>query len=198
LTDRTYAQALSRVLTPEGFTRKGRDWMRIRDGCCDMVYLQSHTYLGTTVDLLTRDLATEQILDEALPDEPGGLARFCMRLGHLIDGQDRWWRQDQNGPAELSDAVRVYGLPYFERFRSLEEQARLFGRFSPKWRVTPTRIYLAITLWRMGLKEEACEALSNPRPRTPPKWLARIEAVRRRLGCGPAQGAAHGEWPTDA
>jgi hypothetical protein len=90
--------------------------------------------------------------------------------------------------------VRTYGLPYFERLRSLEEQAKRFGRFSPRWGSSlALRLYRAITLYRMGLLEEACLSLRDPPRRYPPIWLADIEGVRRRLGCESCE--AHGDGP---
>jgi len=181
LTSKSYSQALDRVLAPEGFLRNGRDWTRIRDGFRDDVNLQTASHLGITANLLSREVASEQILAEALAD---GAPYFYTRIGRLIDGNDRWWRDAPNGPAELSEAVRDYGLPYLEQQHSLEEQARRFGRFSPKWGSgVSSRLCCAITLYRMGLPEEACQMLRDPPRRFSAKWLADIEAVRRRLGC---------------
>ncbi len=184
MTRRSYTHALDQVLAPEGFVRSGREWTRLRDGFCETVDLQTASYLGITANLLSRDLAADQIMMEALPDGGAG-PFFYERIGEIIDGNDRWWRHAPNGPKELSEAVRDHGLPYFDRFQSLEERAKSSGRFSPKWGGGPaSRLRCAVTLYRMNLREEACDLLCTPTPRRySAKWLADIEGVRRRLGC---------------
>jgi len=53
--------------------------------------------------------------------------------------------------------------------------------YAENWRNMTARMYLAITLYRMGDAAGACEFLQNPPKRLSPAWLAQIEALRRRL-----------------
>jgi hypothetical protein len=109
------------------------------------------------------------------------------RIGELMNGYDRWWKNDPNGPTELTEALKIHVPPFFEARRSLEDQARFFGRAEPRWKPgsATDRIYLALTLYRMGELEEACAALQNPPKTTPASWLAQAESVRQWLGCPP-------------
>jgi hypothetical protein len=110
------------------------------------------------------------------------------RIGTLMDGYDRWWKNDPNGPAELAEALRLHAPPFFEGRRSLESQAMQFGTTADRWRRGDThrRIYLALTLYRLGELDEACEVLRDPPKTTPAPWLAQVESVRQWLGCRPA------------
>ncbi len=82
-----------------------------------------------------------------------------VRIGTLMSGTDRWWRRDPNGPAELSEPIKVHALPYFDRVRTLEDQAaKWFGRGSSRGWHAPSRIYLAITPsgWESVRKPATC------------------------------------------
>lgn len=141
---------------------------------------------GTTANLWSYDAATNDLLKEAIPWKPDvGMVLSARRIGTLINGYDRWWKNDPNGPAELAEALGVHAPPFFEARRSLEAQAMAFGRSADKWRKgeTNSRIYLALTLYRMGEPEEACQVLRDPPKMTRPSWLAQIESVRKWLGC---------------
>ena len=180
---RSYAAALDQTLTPMGFERRGSFWSRICGDLLEEVDLQFSQIAGTTSNLWTKDLATEKLLGEAIPWEPPFMVLGGMRIGHLMNGNDRWWRKDPNGPAELAEALRIHAPPYFESWRSLESQARRFGRSETRWSSAPIRIYLALTLHRMGELEEACQALRSPPKRMSPESLAQVESVRQWLGC---------------
>lgn len=68
-----------------------------------------------------------------------------MRIGQLIDRHDRWWKNDPNGPEELTEAVSTYGLPWFDTVRTVEDQAaRWYGRASA-------------SLWRVGARQPMAE-----------------------------------------
>ena len=140
--------------------------------------LQTSMIAGTTANVRISDPETERLYLEAVGDT---FPTSYVRIGRLIDGCDRWWLRDPNGPAELSEAVRTYALPYFERPWPLEVQAQEYGRARTKWSVAPHRIYLALTLYRLREIEEARAALANPPRLTSPSWLERIEAARQWL-----------------
>lgn len=185
MSSNSYIGALDGVLQPAGFTRNGRNWIRIGDGFEDCVNLQVSSRAGTTANISSKDLTTDAIWNEAVPPgTPGLYYHTTVRIGQLMDRTDHWWRRDPNGPGELSQAIVTYALPFLESRRSLEVQAVAFGRGETKWFNSRLRIGLAITLYRMGEHEEACAALANPPKRLPPSWLEEIEAVRLRLGCG--------------
>ncbi len=182
---KSYTSALSQVLEPMGFTRQGKEWTRVRGDLWEYVGLQVSQTAGVTANLAIKDLETERLLQEAIPSKkPVVMIPVTVRIGTLMDGYDRWWLRDPNGPSELSEAVRVHAEPFFDRVRTLEDQAaKWFGRGSTKgWR-PPSKIYLAITLYRLGEREEACRALSSPPKRIIPGWLAQVESARQWLGC---------------
>lgn len=191
---RSYVAALDEVLKPMGFTREGKEWSRRVGTVVEAVDLQVSSIAGTTANLWSYDAATNDLLKEAIPWKPDiTMALSAWRIGELMNGYDRWWKNDSNGPAELAEALRIHAPPFFEARRSLEAQAAGFGRAAEKWSKSDTdrRIYLALTLYRMGEFGEACQALSNPPKTTPAAWLAEIESVRQWLGC-PASLASSG------
>ncbi len=183
---KSYAAALGQVLEPMGFTREGKLWTRVRGDLWERVGLQVSQIAGVTANLSIKDLETERLLQEAIPSkgEPVVMIPITVRIGTLMDGYDHWWLRDPNGPSELAEAVRIHAAPFFDRVRTLEDQAaKWFGRGSTKgWR-PPSKIYLAITLYRMGELEEACRALSRPPKHIVYGWLSQVESVRQWLGC---------------
>jgi hypothetical protein len=135
----SYTKALDDLLRPLGFQRQGRDWTRVRGDILERLDLQkSWIDGGVTVNVWAKDLQTENILKGIPCEAELGIVQFGVRIGTLMDGHDRWWRNDPNGPAELVEAVRVYGVPWFDRVRSLEDQAsKWYGRgTSQPWRAS--------------------------------------------------------------
>lgn len=183
---RTYRKALDEVLAPAGFTREGPDdWVRQRGDMRETVNLQrSWIDRAVTVNLDQFDLETERIL-RSIPSKDGlYTVAFGERIGTLIDGYDRWWKNDPNGPDELAEAVRTVGLPYFDRVRSLEDQLKHWrgGGAGSKW--STNNIDLAVLFYRMGRLDEAREVISRPIPKTGNlAWVDRVHDVRRWLGC---------------
>lgn len=188
MTRKSYVSALDEVLKPMGFVRQGKEWSRRIGTVVEHVGLQVSSIAGTTANLWSYDSATADLLREAIPWKPDiTMVLPSTRIGSLMNGTDRWWKNDPKGPAELADAIRIHAPPFFEAERSLEDQARAFGRAEPRWKPgsTTTRIYLALTLYRMGELEEACAALGTPPRTVPPVWVAQAESVRKWLGCPP-------------
>jgi len=187
---KSYLAAIDAVLKPMGFMREGKEWSRCIGTVEEHVDLQVSSIAGTTANLWSYDTATSDLLKKAIPWKPDiGMVLSPWRIGTLMTGYDRWWKNDPNGPAELAEALRVHVPPFFEARRSLEDQARFFGRAEPRWKAgnTKTRIYLALTLYRMGQLGEACAALQNPPKTAPAPWLAQAESVRKWLGCPEAR-----------
>lgn len=185
---KSYVAAVDSVLKPMGFAREGREWSRRIGTVIETVDLQVSSIAGTTANLWSYDTATSDLLKEAIPWKPDvGMVLSAWRIGTLMTGYDRWWKNDPNGPTELAEALRAHIPAFFEARRSLEDQARFFGRAEPRWMPgsTANRIYLALTLYRMGELDEACAALQTPPRTAPASWLAQAESVRKWLGCPP-------------
>ena len=196
MTRKSYGAALDEVLKPMGFARDGTEWSRTAGTVVETVGLQTSAIAGTTANLWSYDAATNDLLKDAIPWKPDvTMVLRAWRIGTLMDGYDRWWKNDPNGPEELAEAVKIHAPPFFERWRSLEDQARYFGRAAPRWTSgnTSSRMYLALTLYRMGELEEACAALQHPPKTIPASWLAEAESIRKWLGCPPRPGDATGD-----
>lgn len=179
-----YAKALHALLKPLGFARKGNDWIRIRGDMWECVDIQGSWLGGVTVNVSAKDLKTAEILAGISCEEELWLAPTATRVGHLIDGYDRWWKDEPNGPAEMTEAVRIYGLPWFDRVRSVEDQAaKWYGRHSDKSPWRNTRLpELAVTLYRLGEVEEALRLFEAPeRKTTPPLLVTECRCVERWL-----------------
>jgi hypothetical protein len=194
MTRKSYIAAIDRVLKPMGFTREGKEWSRRIGTVVEHIDLQVSSIAGTTANLWSYDAATNDLLKEAIPWRPSvGMMISAWRIGILMNGYDRWWKNDPSGPDELAEALKDHAPPFFEERRSLEAQAIGFGRAADKWRKgdADRRIYLALTLYRMGELDEACDVLRDPPKTTPASWLAEIDSVREWLGC-PASPATNG------
>ncbi|THD82575.1 MAG: DUF4304 domain-containing protein [Phenylobacterium sp.] len=179
----SYAKALDKLLRPLGFRREGYDWIRIRGDMWECVNLQISWVAGVTANVAMKDLETEKLL-QAIPCEtPIFMRPMTVRIGHLINNRDRWWRNAPNGPTELTEAVATYGLPWFDKVRTPEEQAaRWYGRHAlDQWR-NPRLPDLAATLYRLGEIEEALALFDEPTPRTAiPSLVAAGRCVQRWL-----------------
>lgn len=193
---RSYAKALDDVLAPLGFQRAGDDWVRVRGDMWECVNRQSSSSLGgVTVNLLMKDLETERLFLEIFgPEGAVQMPPIDIRLGALIDGYDRWWRRDEpNGPQEMVLALVTRGLPWFDRVRTLEQQAdSWFARktaLSARGYHSRSLVGLALTLHRMGEMEEACQVLRKPVPKTAIQSGVRdVARVREWLGCDGGEG----------
>lgn len=187
----SYAKALDEALRPLGFKRSGDDWVRIRGDMWECCNRQSSWRGGVSVDLLINDLETEKLYLEIFA--PYGAIRMPpidVNVG-ILCGDKQWWQADTpDGPKKLADLVVSCGLPWFDRVRTLEEQAAYWcGRetaLSSRGYHWPSLVRLALTLYRMGEKSEACQVLRKPVPKTTiPASAARVAKVREWLGCDP-------------
>lgn len=184
MTRLTYTRAIDDVLRPVGFARGGKKWTRGRGEMEEQLDLQKSWVDGSvTVNVWAKNVETDRILRSIPCDAEMGIIQFGVRIGTLIDGQDRWWKNDPNGPAELGEAVRTYALPWFDQFRTLEDQAaKRYGRGGARpWR-SPNIPPLAITLYRLGEIDEALALFDEPIPRTAiPNLVAECKCVQRWL-----------------
>jgi hypothetical protein len=179
-----YAKALHALLKPLGFARKGNEWTRIRDDIWERVDIYGSWLGGLTVEVSAKDLRTAEIL-EAIPcAEELWLSPITLRVGTLIDGRSHWWTDEPAGPAEMAEEVRVYGLPWFDRVRSVEDQAaKWYGRYSTEgpWR-NPRLPDLAVTLYRLGELDEALALFTAPERKTGiASYVAKCRCVERWL-----------------
>lgn len=175
----SYSKALDRLLRPLGFQREGSDWIRVRGELWECVNLQISWVAGVTANIEMKDLETEKILRSIPCEKPIFMAPISMRIGHLIDGYDRWWKNAPHGPAELVAAVETYGLPWLDKVRTPEDQAtRWYGRETKRpWRGNMT--VLPITLYRMGELAEALALFDAPVPKTAnPVFVAQAKCVQ--------------------
>jgi hypothetical protein len=189
MSKKSYAKLLDEALTPLGFRRDGDNWIRVRDDMWECVDRYSSWLGGVKITLQMLDLKTDELHRQLLGE---AMVPASESLGHLIDGRDRKWgdapEHDGDGQAMVA-ALLAYGLPWFDRVRTLQEQAehwyaRRARAEAPRIRGVARTICLALTLHRMGEKDEACHLLSKPLPRTRPTVGAEVIArVREHLGC---------------
>jgi hypothetical protein len=191
---RSFASSLDQILAPVGFTRSGDDWVRVRGDMWECVNRQSSSLSGVTVNLLMKDLKTEQLFLTIFgPEGAVQMPPVSTRIGALMDGYDHWWKSDEpNGPREMAEIVLHNGLPWFDRVRTLEQQAdSWFGRrtaLTDRGYHGLSLVGLALTLYRMGETAEACDVLRKPIPKTAiGANVERVAKVREWIGCGSAK-----------
>lgn len=184
MTRLSYTKALDDLLRPLGFERQKREWTRVRADMQEQLDLQkSWIDGGVTVNVWAKDLETERILKAIECEEVLGIRQFGVRIGNLIDGRDRWWKNDPNGPVEVAEAVRVYGMPWFDKVQSLQDQAaEWYGRGTTWPWNSPNLTVLAVTLYRLGALDEALALFDAPVPKTAiPTLVAEGRCVQRWL-----------------
>ena len=183
MTRLSYVKALDAALKPLGFVRSGNDWVRLRGNIWDCVNRQkSWIDGGVTANLFAKDLETDRILRSVACKYELWVRPTDTRIGALIDGNDRWWKNDPNGPAELAEAVLKFGIPWFDRVQTLEDQADLwYGRASTVHSWSTGKMFeLAVTLYRMGAVDEALALFETPVRRTEvAQMLARGRCLQR-------------------
>jgi hypothetical protein len=195
---RSYTQAIAQILQPLGYMRQDNDWILQVGDIEECVNLQrSALGRGVTVNLYSVDLRSQAMLNEALaPAQEWRRWWIDERISSLFSEFDTWWKNDPDGPADVAEKIRQYGLPFLIRMRDPLEQANRFGLqvlLQGKWRQGPTVAHLAITLHRMGEYDLACRALDVPRRRHEIDSLVdKIRAVRKYLDCPPTV-----NWPAD-
>lgn len=192
MTRKSYAKALDEALRPLDFKRSGDDWIRVRGDMWECVHRHSSWLGGVRVEFFMKDLETEKIFMEIFgPEGAIQMPAISASMGELIDGYGRNWGDDPNGPADMVEAVLRYGLPWFDKVRTLEDQAsQWFARgTTSRGYYSPSMIGLALTLFRMGELDEACETLRKPVPKTAiPASVKKVGTVRKWLGCDDADG----------
>jgi len=184
MTALSYTKALDRALHPLGFAREAKDWVRLRGDLREEVNLQRSWVDGSvTVNLFAKNLQTERILKSIACETALGVRMFGQRIGELIDGRDRWWKNDPDGPAELAEAVLAVGIPWFEQIQSLEDEAiKRYGRGTTGTWSKPNLATLAVTLFRLGALDEALSLFDEPQPKMAnPTLVAEGRCVQRWL-----------------
>lgn len=189
MSSRSFVSALQSALEPHQFDRRGDDWIRVRGDIWECVNRQAGRG-GVTVNLYMRDLQTEKLYRKVFADDPAAeTPAIYQRLGILIDGYDHWWKAGERDSARnMAAALVEHGLPWFDRVRTLEDQAEIWFRRSiahstPSYYGYPL-VQLALTLYRMGEVEEACALVRRPPPRTAlPDMIAKVSRTSEWLGC---------------
>lgn len=166
MSPRTYAAALNEVLKPMGFVRQGDWWSRQVGEVLEQVDLQTSVIAGKTANLWSKNLETERLLSSIVCETPLRIFQLGMRIGELSHGRDKWWLKDPNGPDELAAAVADHAEPWFATRRTLEGQARSFGRGGARPWWGSNTCALAATLFRLGEIDEALALFTDPPPRT--------------------------------
>ena len=192
MTRRTYAAELGRVLEPLGFQpipterAREREWTRVHGDWRETVHLQVSANLGTTANLYVRDLALDRLFREAtghvqLPENGVG-------IGHLIDGYDRWWSRDPNGPRELAEAIARHAPAHFAKVIAQRSTIPDAWRTNTReWSWAPDLIPLALRFYKDGDQEEALRVINRKIGKlTSPSWREILEKTRRWLESAPA------------
>lgn len=161
MTRLSYTKALDNLLLPLGFERQNkREWVRVRGSMKEDLDLQKSWIDGSvTVNVWAKDLETERILKSIECEAVLWIRQSCVRIGTLIDGRDRWWKNNPNGPSELAEAVRTYGVPWFDRVQSLEDQAAKWysrGKGSPWRNANITVLAVRSTDWVRWMRRWRC------------------------------------------
>lgn len=180
----SYTKSLDKLLMPLGFTREKSWWSRIRGDLLEQLDLQkSWINGGVTINLWAKDLVTEAMLKSIPSKQPLGISQHGLRLGTLVDGKDRWWKNDPNGPAEVAELVKAHAIPWFDRVRTLEQQAeKWFGRWAYVGWSSPNLGALAMTLYRLGELDEALAIFDAPMRRTAnPDYVASLRCLEAWL-----------------
>lgn len=186
MTRLSYTRSLDRALEPLGFVREGKkkDWIRLRGEIEDLVNLQKSWIDGSvTINLFAKNVETARMLRTVACSETLGIVQSGQRIGDLIDGRDRWWKNNPEGPKEVADAVLAYGIPWFERVQSLEDEASIWywRGTTGSWR-KPNLTALAMTLFRLGALEEALALFDEPVPkRAMPMLVTKGRCMQRWL-----------------
>lgn len=190
---KSFPKALDDALRPLGFHREGHEWIRVRGDMWECVRRDSSWLGGVTVNLAMKDLETEKLYLEIFAPQ-GAIRMPAIRadIGGLVDGYARWWKTGEpDAPADMAATLLKYGLPWFDKVRSLEDQAaKWYGRETALTRRgyhSPSMIGLALTLYRLGELGEACRVLRKPVPKTAiPTNVENVARVRDWLGCDAA------------
>jgi hypothetical protein len=165
--------ALRQMLEPEGFVSDHGAWTRRRGAIEEVVCAH---------EVRITDRVSEGLLRRTLP-EGTFLKPFTLRLSpwNPEEPPPPWWLKPQPPPEGPARNVAERVLPFLDEMQDLHALARRLGRGQPEW-VTPTeRFYLAATLFRMGLSDEACAALDNPPTAIPRPLLGRQIAALKDL-----------------
>jgi hypothetical protein len=142
-----------------------------------------------------KDLETEKTFLKIFgPEGATRMGYISAQIGQLIDNHHRRWRDEPGGPEEMADLTVKFGVPWFDKVRTLEEQAaNWYGRYSEVTRDyhAPSMIGLSLTLYRMGELAEACAVLNKPVPKTAiPENVRTVAVVRQWLACDGTEAAA--------
>lgn len=110
---------------------------------------------------------------------------FCTVRTRLFDscGVELWWlADDRQTPVQMTEELRVQGLPFIDRMHSLKAiEDRLADRAKRPY--LPDAVYFALVEAAQGKASEACARLGSLRQQVIGDWRARIDDVMSRLPC---------------
>jgi len=179
--------ALSDILFPLGFTRKGNTWNRHFTSYVDVIDLQqSKAGYAVTINcgVLHRDVhrlcwgkETPVFIEEPI-------CTVRARIGELINGCDLWW--DCKGSISPSDViatqVKSTVLPFLEKMHSEVEMEALLERSQVvKKKYPPPILFLAALKSRRGDEQSASDILTALQTQTSSVWKAKVTEAASRL-----------------
>jgi hypothetical protein len=183
------AKQLQGLLPLHGFSRKSSTWRRDNGWCIDVIEFQRSQFESSftiNIGVLTKSVHAVAWGGES-PAHP--MAAVCTveeRLNALTKRGGGWWdTDDDNWLAGVTADIQQVVLPFLERMHDRKGQRDfLENRYPPKIRDPLKTIYLAILIFELGERAEACSLLKNYKPRGGSDgWAVRRAEVAGRLGC---------------
>lgn len=170
MTRLSYTKALHNLLVPLGFSREKNMWTRVSGEILERVDLQKSGIDGAvTVNFWVENIETDRIVRTIPCKHVLGVLPQIVRIGRIVDGPyslDRWWKNNPDGPVEVAGLVRDYGLPWFRKVTTLEDEAQYwYGRGKLGIWKRGNLPALAVTLFRLGELDEALGMFDEPIPR---------------------------------
>jgi Domain of unknown function (DUF4304) len=109
---RPVVDALSRVLRPRGYRRRGLTFWRDSDGVRQFVNLQRSTSSTALAVRFTLNLAVlcPKALASWEPEFSVWSAPWCARIGAFISSEDKWWQATSEEEASVAAAEILHTL----------------------------------------------------------------------------------------
>lgn len=180
--------ALNTHLKPIGFRRREETWNRRVESVIEVVNLQvNNSGDNITINAGVLDPAVHRLI---WSEEPAAFIEepFCtvrVRVGELLDKNDRWWKLDRNETVgEIVSVVTEVVLPFLQQMHDQEAMVSWLDSIDVEKRRQPAEILgLAILRNLVGRHSEACALVAAQRSRAIGAWRKRYDEVAQRLGC---------------
>jgi hypothetical protein len=190
--------ALSDILIPLGFTRKGNTWNRHCTSFVDVINLQqSKAGDAVTINCGVLHFDVHRLCwgKEAAVFIEEPICTVRARIGELINGYDLWWNCIGSIiPSDvISDQVKSAVLPFLEKMHSEVEMEALLERSQVvKKRYPPPILYLAALKCRRGDKQSALDIVTALQKKTSSSWKVKVTEAASRLDLSLTRGAGKG------